>query len=432
MTTETAARLSDAAIIPLRTLDPAAPLDDLAWLDEVVGEARVVAIGESAHYNAESYLLRHRVLRYLVERHGFGAYAMETGFTEAHLVDEWLRGGPGDLGHVMANGVTSLMGLWTQMGDHLEWMRRHGVGFHGVDLGGSNASLLPGLDAVLAYLAEADPESEVDPRLRETALAFASRSAFSAPAAFGAYAALAPDARDALTAGLADLTARVTGRRLEYVRRTSVDAYDRALHSLRLTTVLDGVVRAMARGDQQGAYFAREAAIADTVDRLLRREGRIVLAAHDGHVQRWPGTVPGMTAVTPMGLHLADRLGPDYVVVGTTTGGGRTLNTAAGFYAGELFTDLEPPRPGTLDALMADSHDGPFAVHLRQLSAADAVVLDGVVEQRFGTFHADVNPSVAYDVIVHLPHVTAATPDTAALTASPDEVREAFSRWSGR
>ncbi|MFD0472221.1 hypothetical protein ACFQ0B_30910 [Nonomuraea thailandensis] len=82
MTTTPQARLGDTAIIPLRTLDPAAALNDLEWLDDAIGDARVVAIGESAHYNRETYELRHRLLRYLVERHGFGAYAMETGFTE--------------------------------------------------------------------------------------------------------------------------------------------------------------------------------------------------------------------------------------------------------------------------------------------------------------------------------------------------------------
>jgi len=32
----------------------------------------------------------------------------------------------------------------------------------------------------------------------------------------------------------------------------------------------------------------------------------------------------------------------------------------------------------------------------------------------------------AYDVIVHLPHVTAADPDPEAVAASPDDVRAAF------
>ncbi|GAA2775666.1 hypothetical protein GCM10020219_052860 [Nonomuraea dietziae] len=164
-------------MIPLTTLDPAAPLDDLEWLDLAIGDARVVAIGESAHYNREFYELRHRLLRYLVERHGFSAYATESGFVEGRLPDTWVRGGEERLGHVMANGMTSLMGLWKQMRAHLEWMRRHNrtaahpVGFHGIDMPGSMVSLLPGLDAVTAYLAQADPGFQVDPAIRETAAA---------------------------------------------------------------------------------------------------------------------------------------------------------------------------------------------------------------------------------------------------------------------
>ena len=91
-------RLTGAAVQPMTTLDPEAPLDDLDWLDEVIGDARVVAIGESSHYNAENFQLHHRVLRYLVERHGFSAYAKESGFTEGWLVDAWVRGGTGERG----------------------------------------------------------------------------------------------------------------------------------------------------------------------------------------------------------------------------------------------------------------------------------------------------------------------------------------------
>jgi erythromycin esterase len=429
-------RLSDQAVKPLRTLDPAGPLDDLDWLDQAIGDARVVAIGESAHYNGESYLLRHRLLRYLVERHGFGAYAMENGFTEGWQTDNWVRGGGQDqLGHVMANGVTSLMGLWTQMRAHLEWMRQHNrtaahpTGFYGIDLGGSNVSLLPGLDAVTAYLADADPEFEVDPSVRATASAFAPASAFSIPAAFAAYGELTPDPQAALTAGLAELAARMTGRRLEYVRRTTVEAYERALRALHLTITLDTVVAAMARGDQQTALFNRDGAIADTVEWILRREDRIVLAAHNGHIQRWPVTLPGMLPVTPMGMHLADRLGTDYLVIGTTTGTGQTLNASAEFYTGTLFTDMEPPRQGSLDALMAASCDGPFATDLRRLPAADTTTVGAVSQQRFGTFYSDLSPLDAYDVIVHLPHVTAAEPDHDALVNSPHEVQEVFSHW---
>ncbi|WP_052371419.1 erythromycin esterase family protein [Amycolatopsis taiwanensis] len=440
-TASTRARLSSEAIRPLRTLDPAGPQDDLTWLDEVIGDARVVAIGESAHYNRESYQLRHRLTRYLVERHGFGAYAMESGFVEGWLTDSWVRGGPDQLGKVMANGMTSLMGLWTEMRAHLEWMRQHNdrndtadrpVGFYGIDLSGSNVSLLPGLNAVVAYLAEAEPAFEVDSGIRETVAAFAVPSAFSLPKAAAAYGQLEPEHRDALTAGLANLMARMEGRRLDYQQRTGVDAYERALRSLRLTVTIDAIARAMAQGDRGSMFFNRDNAIADTVEWILRREDRIVLAAHNGHIQRWPGIWPDLPPVTTMGMHLADRLGADYLAIGTTNGTGQTLNTGADFYDGKLFTDLEPPRPGSLDALMAASGAGPFAVDLRRLSPADTDTVRAVSQQRLNPFYPDVNPLDAYDAIVHLPHVTAAEPDNAALAHAPHDVQEAFSQWKSR
>jgi erythromycin esterase len=417
-------KLSDEAVIPLSTLDPAAPLVDLGWLDRVVGAARVVAIGESSHYNREFLRLRHRLIRQLVERHGFGAVAMETGFVEGWLIDGWIRGGKGDLAHVMANGLTSLMGLWSETRALLEWLRKHPVRFYGIDLGGSNVSLLSGLDAVTDYLAQADPEYRIEPGIRETAAAFSAGSAFGIPAAMAGYPGLASERRDALTAGLADLRARVTSRRLDYVRQTDAAAYARALRSLHLTVTVDALFRELARG---GPYsMIRESAIADTVEWVLRREGRIVLPAHDGHIQRYPVSMPGVPEMPSMGMHLADRFGADYVVIGTTSGTGQTLSDGQDFFAGKLFAEMGPPEPGSLDALMAATHDGPFAVDLRRLSPDDAARVRAASRQRLGSQYAEQNALDAFDVLIQLPRVTAAEPDAAAVAASPADVQKAF------
>ena len=138
-----------------------------------------------------------------------------------------------------------------------------------------------------------------------------------------------------------------------------------------------------------------------------------------------------MPAVAPMGMHLADRLGSDYLVVGTTSGTGQILNTGPDFYTGTLFTEMAPPQPGSLDALMAASHNGPFATDLRRLSPADADAVRAASRQRagIGSYYSDQSPLDAFDIVIHLPHVTAAEPDQVALAHSPDDVREAFSRW---
>jgi erythromycin esterase len=423
---------------PLWTLDPLAPLDDLEWLDEAVGDARVVAIGESAHYNRECFQLRHRILRYLVERHHFTAYLQESGFVEGWLVNDWVRGGRGGLGQVMAQGLTSLMGLWAQMRAQLEWMRDHNgsaghlVGFCGIDLPGSMVSLLPGLDAVIAYLAQAEPELMLDPNIRQTAATFASTSAFSAPATIEAYAKSAAERRDALTASLADLTARMRARRLDYIHRTTLDAYERACRCLEVTVALDALGRALARGDRHEMMLVRDATIAETVAWILRREARVVLGAHNGHVQRSPAALPGMAPAATMGMDLADRLGHGYLVIGTTSGRGQTLNTDPTFYSGELFTEMGPPETGSLDALMAASYDGPFATDLRRLSPPDAAAVRAAHRLRYGTYYADLDPLEAFDVVIHLPQVTSADPDPDALAQSPEDVRKAFARNADR
>jgi erythromycin esterase len=324
----------------------------------------------------------------------------------------------------MANGLTSLMGLWSETRALLEWLRERPAGFYGIDLGGSNVSLLPGLDAISSYLAEADPEFRADQGIRETAAAFSAGSAFGIPAAMAGYPGLAPERRDALTAGLADLRARVTSRRLDYARRTGADAYERALRSLQLTVTVDALFRELARG---GPYaMIREPAIADTVEWVLRREGRIVLPAHDGHIQRYPVSMPGVPEMPSMGMHVADRLGADYVVIGTTSGTGQTLTDGADFFAGKLFAEMGPPEPGSLDALMAASHDGPFAVDLRRLSPGDTAVVRAASRQRFGSSYSEQNALDAFDVVIHLPLVTAAVTDAAAIAASPADVQNAF------
>ncbi|MFI7294424.1 hypothetical protein [Streptomyces sp. NPDC050121] len=49
----------------LTTIDPAAGLDDLEPLRRIVGDARVVAIGEGAHFVEELSTVRQRVMRFL-------------------------------------------------------------------------------------------------------------------------------------------------------------------------------------------------------------------------------------------------------------------------------------------------------------------------------------------------------------------------------
>ncbi|MDA0563428.1 erythromycin esterase family protein [Streptomonospora sp. S1-112] len=434
------AALSPRAVRPLRTLDldPDDSFADLEWLGDVVGGARVLALGETAHYNRESFQLRRRLLAYLVRRHGFTAYAMETGFAESARADAWVRGGAEPPARVQADGLTSLMGLWRPMRAHLEWMRAHNagaarpVGFYGIDLPGSHVSLVPGLAAVDAYLAEADPGAGVEAALRAGAEAVAAASPFSAPAAMAAWARLPGAEREALVAGAAGVAERLRTGRERYVGRTGAAAFDRALRAAESTAALARMTAAMAGGDLNAVMEVREEALAATVEWVLEREERVVVAAHNGHVGRWPCAVPGAAPTDSMGMRLARALGTDYRVVGATAGAGHMLNVGADFGEGVLFAGMAPPAPGSLDALMAASCGGwPAGVDVRRLEGADAQALAAAAGQRAGNGeeYTDVAAAVAFDALVHLPRLSPAQVDAEALAWVPEEVRVPFTRW---
>ena len=146
--------------VALDTVDPAAPLDDLAPLRDAIGDAEVVGLGESVHGAAEEIELKHRALRVLVEDLGVRSVAWEEDWTTGRQVDEFLRGGTGDLDALMAQ----MSPQWqsAEVADVLAWLRdfnagrprRDQVEFVGVEyyLTGPAA-----YDAVDAYVARSAP-----------------------------------------------------------------------------------------------------------------------------------------------------------------------------------------------------------------------------------------------------------------------------------
>jgi erythromycin esterase-like protein len=145
--------------VPLRTFDPAAPLDDLDALAPAVGDAEIVGLGESNHGGAELLALKHRVLRLLVERLGFRTIAWEEDWTTGRQVDAYIRGGPGDPDALVAQ--LSPQWQFGEVADVLRWLRAFNAGrpdpvrFVGVDFYLTGAA---GYDLVVDYVAAAAPD----------------------------------------------------------------------------------------------------------------------------------------------------------------------------------------------------------------------------------------------------------------------------------
>jgi len=406
----------------LRTIDPdAANYDELEPLRRIVGDARVVAVGESTHRVHEFYQFRHLVTRFLVEEMGFTGVVMESGFPEGWAVHDWVRGGDGDLDQLLRTGITYHLGECAEMRDQLTWLRDHKVRFYGMDLPDSSASALPGVLAALSFLDDADPAYASVARQHllplfdylpadRTGLAW---SAIAIPA----YVALNAAHRHELTARIVELAERLAALRVPY---SSVDA-DRADIALQCAVTArhaDAFLANMVAAPThtyRGANV-RDVAMADNVAWILEREERVVVGAANGHVQRWPYRVPPIIneEQVMLGQHLARRLGDRMVVIATTYNGGRvaTHRVVPGGRPGhtEAYVEDVAPftEPDSLDVLLAGTGAPVALLDLRKVPA------DGPIADRFATIDGTmqgaykqlVNPVAAFDAVVHIDKVT--------------------------
>jgi erythromycin esterase len=379
----------------LATLDPRADLADLEPLRQIVGDARVVAIGENNHLIREFSLLRHRILRFLTERCGFTAYCAESGFAEGWTVQRWLDGGEGAVAEVARDGITFGLGNSPEVHDTLTWLRERHIPFYGADVPSSGGSPIPSLEAI----------GVLQPRLRklvEAAIAaatpYASASSASAPAR---HAGLSQAERDHATA---------TVTRLFCYLQTQDDPL--ALHHAEGALRLDQYLNELPSwgGDQlYGENSSRDYYLARTAQWVLDRHGpgsRIVLAIHNGHLQRTPFTLGPATPFLPAGYHLARELGDDYRAIAVTCGDGETTvpvpdaDEPLGFTVGtEALPEAEPD---SIEAAFQRVGSGPALLDLRPARALDAPWH----RIRHAGNQVDTPVAAAFDAIIYLPEGT--------------------------
>lgn len=307
-------------------LEPDTELDDLEPLREVVGEARVVAIGEGAHFVHEFHQVQQRVLRFLVERCGFTVLAFEYSFAAADELDTWLQGKDA---RPLAE-VASAAAEWGAA-DLMEWLREHNaisrvpLRFVGVDLAEAGGALRPVLEPFADLLAQADPESA---GLARRAIAISDEflaDVGSGAAAAHVWATLPGTIQDELTALLSRLQLRLDALRPLLEQRADKAAVHRAerlLAAARTTDYQFGSMNDLFAGTGKTADMSvRDRYMAETLVWHLHEaepEAKIVLISHNNHIQKTPAVFDGVTTALPTGQHLARTLGEDYVSIAVT------------------------------------------------------------------------------------------------------------------
>ena len=384
--------------------------DDLGFLGEVIGDARIVAMGENAHYLHEWNRFRARLFKYLVETHGFNTFVLETGIIESRNIHKYVAGADVDW-ETVVKSVTNAWGVWTELQELIQWMRDYNANperdrelrFYGMDGTGNWFHIQHPFNALMEFGRKVDAE-----------LANDVKRSFEGPARdinIDRRGEIDEATWHRLIAESTLVINRIEQHRLAYIQASSQDDYDWALRG---AEVLRDMLLAMAQtGDlDSGAGFlsiwnVRDVSMASSLEWILKREGpdaRIVVGAANAHLQRYPVRV---TRATSMGSYIENRIGREKMLI---IGAASTYSTKG-----------EEPPPDTNPAAYDQVGPECYFLDLRKAPTSGPVAkwLNTERMSRYNLRYGPAAPGPAYDCLLF--HRTVSLMEVAL---APSMVRE--------
>jgi len=403
-----------ANVLPLASAEPGTSFDDLEQLRPLIGDARIVSLGEATHGTREFFKLKHRMIEYCVSRLGFTMIGFEADYGATLAVNDYVLHGRGNALDVVAG-----MGFWTWDTEEVvalvEWVRgwnlahERKVKFYGFDMQSSPASGLH----LLAYLERVAPHLAVvcERNIAPLASAYVADDLHLMPTIV----------REQASSQLATVLDAFTTQRADWISRTSETEWHLARQS---AIVLDQFAQINAIENESLSWAKswrfRDRCMAANVRALLEAEGpdaKALLWAHNGHVQRSPSVFFKVIELASMGSHLHAMFGNEMVVVGFAFNQG---SFQAKDETGKLRDHTVPPVPeGFMEAALAATGlpllaldlanvppDGPLATWLagRPLQRSIGAVFQG----DHSNYSEAANPRDKYDILLFVDRTSAA------------------------
>ena len=404
-------------------------------LDELIGDARIVLIGESSHGTHEFYESRAAITKWLIEEKGFCAVAAEADWPDAYRVNRYVRGLGNDTGADEALSGFERFPAWmwrnVVVRDFVEWLRdrnrRHEsngqpqAGFYGLDL----YSLHRSMHEVIAYLDRIDPKAAARARQRYGCFDHTSADdgqSYGYAAAFGAGPSCEREAIEQLV--------EIQRNALAYARRDGLLADDELFYAQQnAQTVRNAEVyyRAMFSG-RVNSWNLRDRHMAETLEALLNHldrhhdtrdapPARIVVWAHNSHVGDARATEVSAEGQLTLGQLVRQRFGGQARLIGLTTYTGTV--TAASDWGGVAERKaVRPALNGSIEELLHETgrtafltSPGPQAadpLSTVRLSRAIGVIYRPETERQSHYFH--VRPADQFDAMIHIDTTRALEP----------------------
>ena len=402
--------------------------EDYDGLLDLIGDRRLVLLGEASHGTHDFYRERARITQRLIEEKGFTAVAVEADWPDAYRVNRYVLGQSADVDATNSLSDFKRFPAWmwrnTDVVRFVEWLRarndahRHlqtKARFFGLDL----YSLRASMEAVVAYLDAVDPAAAAAARQRYGCF---DHIAGEGPE-YGPAVALdiTVPCENEVVAELTELRHR-SAQLLARDGWAAEDEFFFAEQNARLVRNAERYYREMYRG-RVSSWNLRDTHMAETLDALVRHldhhvgRARIVVWEHNSHVGDARATQLGAAGELNVGQLARAHWPHESFLVGFTTYDGRVTAASewgahaerkhvrpalAGSYE-ELFHHVEHPK-----FLVPLDRRTPEGLHDVRLERAIGVIYRPETERTSHWFDARLPDQ--FDAVIHLDRTSAVEP----------------------
>jgi erythromycin esterase-like protein len=401
------------------------PPDVLPLLLDLIGDARLVLIGEATHGTDEFYSLRAELTKALIRSKQFNLVSAEADWPDAYRVNRWVRHMSEELDAPAALGDFVHFPRWiwrnTAVVDFVEWLRRYNarrmssdrIGFYGLDRYSRHTSI----DAVLKYLGKIEPEAAARARHRYSWFEHFGTD----PHSFGytANVGLSRSCEDDVVAQLVELL-NPTAEDARRDGHVAADEYFFAEQNARLVRNAEMYYRAMFAG-QVESWNLRDTHMMETLDALMasttRRSGyaRGIVWAHNSHLGDARAAQMSAWGALNLGQLARERHGDRVFLIGFTTHTG-TVTAAREWDEPAERRRVNPSMAGSYERLFHDTDLERFVLATSaardalgaRLERAISVIYKPETERASHYFHARI--AEQFDAVIHIDTTAALTP----------------------
>jgi len=420
-------------------------IEDYDPLMKLIGDARLVLIGEASHGTHEFYRERAQITKRLIKEKGFSAVAVEADWPDAYRVNRYVRGEGRDIEAVDALAGFKRFPAWmwrnADVLDFVGWLRTHNdnlrpggrkAGFYGLDLYSLHASI----EAVLNYLEQVDPEAAQRARSRYACFDHFGKDeqAYGYATSIG----IADSCEDEVVNQLIELHRGAA----EYARRdgrVAPDDYFYAAQNARLVVNAEKYYRSMFRG-RISSWNLRDAHMADTLESLLIflntfSPAKIVVWEHNSHLGDARATQMGGAGEWNVGQLVRERHGRNALLVGLTTDHG-TVTAASNWDAPAERMRVRQALPESFEATFHRVNIPRFLLTLRGSNGVATALRQPLLERAIGVIYRPETERAShyfrarlsdqFDAVLHFDETRAVEPLERTVEWETSEVPETF------